>query len=311
MDTNTTVESTTPEQAQNVNHTPGNTNTQVNASETSVDVWDESFKVDTLPDNNNDGGQPSEPQADEVSQSVDNVNDVDWDSLYKEQLDAKDAKLDKPILLKVKGKILEIDSLQDIRDLAERGTAATQKFQAMAEQRKFIQKLESAGVSEDDIDLLRRARMGDQAAAQQLLTKEAGPEPVADNIIASEQIAQEVLSADYADKFKDTLSLIPEGVRERYAYDPQFMAGLKHDFDAGVAQKVMPLVEKYVMVKGMDFIEAYAKAGQEVFGNQREEKARSLSAKPNVGSSVKKQEPIDVWAMDDSQWQRLNGSVRT
>jgi hypothetical protein len=276
-----------------------------------TDIWSEEFKVDTLPDNStNDGGQQAEDNQPEVSQSVDSVDDVNWDSLYKEQLNASDAKLDKPILLKVKGKILEIDNLQDIRDLAERGTAATAKFQEMAEQRKFIQKLESAGISEEDIDLLRRARMGDTEATQQLLAKEAGAEPMPDNVIEAEQVAQEILTSDHADAVKDTLSLIPEGQREQYAYNPQFMRGLKADYDAGIAQKIMPTVEKYVMVKGMPFIEAYAKAGQEVFGNQRQEKAKSLTAKPTVGSSVKKQEPADVWAMGSDAFKNAMSSVR-
>ena len=185
----------------------------------------------------------------------------------------------------------------------------------MAEQRKFLQKLQSAGISEEDIELLRKARMGDTESAQRLLAKEAGNEPVDDTTLDAvnqvETIAQEVISKPYAEDFKQTLSLIPEGQREQYAYNPQFMAGLKADFDNGIAQKLYPLVEKYVAVKGMDFIDAYRQAGLEVFGKDREAKANAIASKPKRGSSVTKEEPKDVWSMDSEEFNRIMSKTRT
>ena len=311
MDTNTVNQDTTVNEQNgtvNAETIEGNVNVPADSKTAQIDVWDENYKLDgELPID----GEPNKETTEQVETLDEQQSEqVDWEARYKEQLQSGDKELDKPLLLKFKGKVLEINTVDDLRDLAERGLGSTAKFQEMAEQRKLIQKLESAGISEEDIDLLRRARLGDTEATQILLAKEAGNPPVDDTVIEAENIAQEILTSDYADKFKDTLSLIPEGQRQQYAYDTRFMKGLKTDFDNGVAQKLIPMVEKYVMVKGMDFLEAYAKAGQEVFGNQRQEKAKSLTAKPTVGSSVTKQEPTDIWAMDDETFRRAMSNVR-
>jgi hypothetical protein len=251
--------------------------------------------TDTKP---SDGGEGETTEVDtkEEPQSED-TDTVDWDTKYKEQLQDSDAKLDKPILLKVKGKVIEIDSLQDIRDLAERGTAATSKFQEMAEQRKFLERLESMGINPDNID--------------QVISGEVAPQPVENTINQeAEAVAQEILASPHADSIKGALSLLPGNQAQEFATNPQFLKGLKSDYESGVAQQIMPLVEKYVLVKGMPFLEAYAKAGQEMLSGSRQEKAKTLTAKPTVGTSVKKQEPTDIWSMDDETFRRAMANVR-
>jgi hypothetical protein len=289
-----------------------------------VDVWEsEEFDINNNPeavggsDTDEIGGEHTETEEqtdkqqpeDEVSES----NVSDWEAKYKEQIQNPDAKLDKPILLKVKGKIIELDTVNDIRDLAERGIGSTAKFQEMAEQRKFIQELENAGISKEDIDLLVKARRGDAEAANALLGKEPPQQVQTQDTTVSpeaEAVAQEIIDAPYANEAKEALSLIPEEQRNQLVTNPQFLRGIKTDFERGVAQKLMPKVEKYVLVNGMDFLSAYAKAGQEVFGNGVDEKAKTLTSKPRVGSSVMKQEPQDPWSMDDETFRRAMENIR-
>ena len=296
MDTMTDVNSTSQEQT-----AVDTQQVDTQADQQPVDIWSEEFDINqqdiTNQPETTDGG-------DEETTSVETQEDqqsdtIDWEARYKEQLGNSDAKLDKPILLKVKGKVIEIDSLQDIRDLAERGTAATQKFQEMSEQRKFLEKLSSMGISPDNIDMV--------------LAGEIQPQPVDSNTNTNpeaEAVAQEILASQHADSIKSALSLLPDNQAQEFATNPQFLRGLKSDYDAGVAQKIMPLVEKYVLVKGMPFLEAYAKAGQEMLSGNKQEKAKTITAKPTVGTSVKKQEPTDVWSMDDETFRRAMANVR-
>ena len=261
-----------------------------------TDVWEqEDFNMN----------EPSEPVDSKVEETV----EVDWNSKYKEQRESGDSKLDKPILIKVKGKVMEIDNLQDIADLAERGTSATQKFQEMAEQRKMLD-----GITSEDIQLLRQARDGDVDAMNQLVNKQnVSPEEVQkqDAVYQSEQLATEIISSDYAEQFKEAISLFPESERYNVATNPRFMQGLKNDFDSGTAQKLMPSVQRYMTVNGMEFLEAYARAGKEVLGDTRSKKAEKLSSTPSMSSSVHREEPVDAWEMDSDQFSRIMGSVRS
>jgi hypothetical protein len=261
------------------------------------DVWnDEEFNM-------------NEPLVPTEKPVEDTVVDADWDGMYKTQIDSESGlALDKPILLKHKGKVLEIKDAKDLRDLAERGLGATSKFQEMAEQRKMLD-----GITGEDIDLLRRARDGDAEAMNQLVSKQnVSPEEVQKQqyVEQSEQIATEIIGSDYADQFKEALGLFPESQRYEVATNPRFMGGLKQDFDKGIAQKLMPSVQKYMAVDGMEFIEAYARAGKEVLGGGRSKKAEKLSSAPSASSSVQREEPVDIWEMDSDQFSRIMGSTR-
>ena len=307
-------------------------NAQPSQNKVSVktDIWDEDFDINSSPKPDGVQQQPpgsdEKPKGDDSGQSPTPDTSLNWENKYKEQLLVEESKkLPSPILLKHKGKVLEIDNARDLRDLAEKGLGATAKFQEMSEQRRFLEKIESAGITQDDVELLRRARMGDSEAANALISAQPGPEPVdTDTLRSIEQadaIANEIISKPYADDFKTALSLIPDESRESYAYNPKFMSALKADFDQGIAQKILPVAQKLVAVKGMDFIDAYKQAGLEVLkvsgnnnrntGNQdKQDMANRLANAPGSKSSITKEEPKDVWSMSSDEFQRIMGKVR-
>ncbi len=243
---------------------------------------------------------PGSKAEDETEKSDESA---DLDSLYKQQMSSEDAKLDKPILVKVKGKVLEIDSVNDLKDLAERGLGATQSFQQIAQHRKTLRFMEDNGLSMEDLNYLVQSK---------------GQTPIESNPIVDEvgTIANEILHSDYADDFKEGLNIIPENVRNVMSQDPALLKDLAGDYASGIAQKIMPEAERLMMVKGMDFFSAYAAAGQAVLGSepmqgqhngmrQNNANKETLKAMPRGNTlSNRTNAKQDIWSMDDKSFDK-------
>ncbi|RLA62049.1 MAG: hypothetical protein DRQ78_08305 [Epsilonproteobacteria bacterium] len=269
------------------------TDTQTEQPE-AVDFWDEKFNV-------TDGVSPTEQPAAKNAEPGKTVtdpqsNNTDYTELYAKQLDGEtDKQLDNPILLKHKGKVIDISSAKELRDLAERGLGATSKYQEMAEQRKMLD-----GITSEDIDMLRKFKAGDQTVLNELATpRESNQENEIDTV------AQTILDSNYANEFKGLVGNLSATDKTLISTDPRVLRGLQIDFESGTAQKLLPLVERYMAVKGLPFLEAYTTAGKEMFSGDREKAGAKLVSQPSATSSVTTTPEQDPWAMDESSFKKI------
>ena len=275
-----------------------------------VDVWDEDFDIDGVESDRDGHAAGSESQGDEPAETEPVGEESDrelLEKLYREQLEG-DVEYDRPLVIKYKGKYLDIRDAKELKDLAEKGVMATQKASELAEYKRMLE-----GIDPDDIELIRRARAGDVDAANALLQKGPAPEPMPESFSEAERIAQEILSAPYAEQFREAVNLVPESQRKMFVESPALLAGLKADFENGTAQKLMPKVERNMAVQGMDFISAYRQAAMEVIGKseERESKAKQLSSAPSVGQSVIGEPPQrDIWDMSKEEFEALESRMR-
>ncbi len=287
----TPVETQTPVTPTQSGHVEAQHTTDAPAA---VDYWAEDVNMDgaTTPTVEKTATAETDTTVDEQS--------IDYNDLYDKQLKGETGKqLDTPILLNHKGKIIDISDSKELRSLAELGLSATAKFQDMAEQRKMLD-----GISPEDITMLRQLKSGDQSVIAELSTQRESNE-VTDNAAAIETTAQTVLDSNYATEFKSMLGSMNSTDSKMVSTDPRIFKGLQMDFEKGIAQKVMPLVERNMAVKGMSFMEAYTTAGKEMFSGDRQKVADDLSSQPSANSSVTTTPKQDAWGMDTDSFNRL------
>jgi hypothetical protein len=265
-------------------------NTADNTEQETVDPWSvEEFDINTM--------KPAEENPQDEPADNSNNGEVNLEDLYRQQIASEDAKLDKPILVKYKGKVVDIDDVNELRDMAERSIAATIKLQEAAELRKQYE-----GITPEDIELLRRFKGGDTSVINDLAVDRAADQPTEVDTIASE-----ILAAPYAEQFKGFVDVLNPADRQMLASDPRVLRGLQIDFENGTATKLMPLVERKMAINGKDFLTAYKEAGQEVMkhGDTRKQSVEQLTAAPQANTSVKQQPKQDVWSMDSSTFKKL------
>jgi len=182
--------------------------------------------------------------ADDEKEATDtNTPDDDLNAKYSTQLNDADAKLDKPVLIKVDGEVMELTTINELRDMAERGTAVTKKFQKLAQDRKALEEqIKQLGV-EPDVDV--QDDDADTKSADEL-----------------DRVANVILASDYADDFKSSVSDLPKDAVDFIGSKPEILHGLSEDFKSGLAQKIMPQVKREMVVKDVDFITAYVGIGK-------------------------------------------------
>jgi hypothetical protein len=216
---------------------------------------------------------PAEDPDKKVDETAD---DTDLNSLYRKQLDDVDAKLDRPVLIKVDGEVIELNTVNELRDMAERGTAVTKRFQKLAADRKVL---------EAQLEAL-------------------GEVPSVEPANEIDDIAQEILDSDYADTFRDDVSKLPADVKTMLSGDAQILRALSVDYASGFAQKIMPQVRRSMTVNGMSFKEAYTAAGAQYYNSKRksEDSIKTLSSQPKQNTS-QFSEP-DVSSMSDDEFEK-------
>ncbi len=246
------------------------------------DVWSEEFNMD--------GEAPVEDAPEAVEKVVDEP--IDLDGLYSAQMDNKESALDKPILIKLNGKVTEITNINDMKDLMERGLGSTRKYQEMAEDRKTIEFMNNNGISMEDLTNL--------ATSDGSVPIEQAPEPSAkDTQIQS--VVDKISNSAYADQFKQGVAFLPDNVKGFISNSPELLDGLAGDFESGLAQQALPLVEKFMGIKGMEFIPAYTKAVEEV----KSPKKNMLNSQPKSGSALSgASRESDVWQMSSDQFRK-------
>ncbi len=234
---------------------------------------------------------------------VDGSNDpIHLDDLYSAQIASEDSKLEKPILIKVNGAVIEVDNINDLKNMAEKSVGSTQKFQAIAQHKKTLQFMEDNNISEQDLNQL----ITDRGLQPVQSDNEGGSQ----NMEQVETIANEILNSDYAEAFQDGLKIVPEDIRETMSSNPQLLSDLAGDYQSGLAQKIMPTVNKYMNVNGLSFFEAYAKAGQELseptdVQDANNKRVQTLRAEPKSNTrSAPRNQSVKVSDLSDDDFDK-------
>jgi len=234
------------------------------------DYWNEDFTPD-------EPVTDTEPEKEVTEEAADEKPDYITEGL---------GKLDKPMVIKYKGKLYDIDDKDKVRDLMERGMAATSKLQEIAELKKELLKAQHPDASDKELQSI-------------------------DVETEVETIAQSIVNSPIAEDFKGVIAELPEEVATSLRSDPQMLRGLKADVEAGFTQKILPAVNKYMAIEGLDFRSAYVKAGNEVMQSeqQRDTAVTQLTAAPTKTGSVQMKER-DIWDISDDEFRSIMATER-
>ena len=237
-------------------------------------------RIDNMSDEEFDAefeGTETDTVDDLENETADN-EPKDLDVIYKENL-GTDAKLDNPLVIKVDGTVYELDSLDEIRNLVERGTAVTSKFQKLSEDRKALEE--------------QLAELGQTPRVAEDNTSVDDVEAVANNILAS----------SYAETFTADMQGLDDQTKQTLAGNAQMLEGLSIDYQNGIGEKIMKQVPKLMRVNGLSFEEAYYTAGKSYQNTTQKQtqdkpKVEMLKAQPKKNSEVSSNE-LGRKAIDD------------
>jgi len=269
------------------------TDAQVNDTDAApVDVWDEDYNVDDV---DSDGSEDAQDEANpDAPEEVAATNPTDDD--YKSQNDNADAKLDKPILIKLKGKVVEVSNVAEMRNLMELGLGATSKYREMAEGRKTLQFMEDNSI---DMETLTG------------IVNNRGQEPVVPDVSYEtdtqlESIATEIQNSNYIDTFREVATMLPADVTDAIRSNPQALQGFKNDISTGrLDSSKMHEIDKLVAIKGMNFQDAYV---QVTTGSRTKQEENAAESRNTLTSQPKNTQvssaPKSVWDMTDEEYDR-------
>lgn len=252
---------------------------------------------------NQDNGVADEsislPKADEPSAEVAAVKPevpapveaVNYEAKYKEALAP----------LKANGKTVEIQSLEELRQLASMGANFTRKMQDIAPHRKILAMLENNGLLDEAklsffIDLDKK-----NPEALKKLIKDSGVDPldidvsvepayqagnhkVSDNEIAFRTVLEDLQSTPTG---QETISLInsswDQASKEELWKAPEVMATIQQQRENGIYDAISAEINRQAMLgkipAGTPFIQAYLNVGNEM-------DARGAFTKVNVPNSA-------------------------
>lgn len=213
------------------------------------------------------------------------TEEEDLDSLYAKQLGNKEAKLSEPILIKINGRTHKVDSVDELRNLAERGLNHTQKMQQLARERKELQEMYGSNRDVEDTSVTPESYEVDR-------------------------IAEDILSSNYADAFRESIAYLPETVKSELATSATLLSGLFEDVRDGIATpNVMREVDRLMAINGLPFNIAYVTA---INGSNKAKGADSSARqmiksqpKPNTAKVVTK----SVNEMSDSEFDKYFASL--
>lgn len=227
----------------------------------------------------------SEKPGDEV---VENLDDA-----YKTQITDTEAKLDKPILLKVNGEVVSVDNINDLKNMAEQSVGVTKKFQQISEHKNTIEFMKSNDINMEDLSALVQQR------GQEVVTP-----PNADEV-EIEEVANSILESSYVQDFQNAMNVIPDDVKTQIQQNPQMLKAIAVDFESGLAQQIVPQLNRVMSTKGMSFQDAYVHIGQKI-QNKNEEvqtKRKILKSEPKQTTQTVNNS-VDVWDMDSKQFDK-------
>lgn len=208
-------------------------------------------------DGKNDEGNPADTGGDDVG-NVDNTGAGD---------DKEPVKNTHRFKLKIDGKDIEMDFTdEDIASGMQKSFDYTRKTQAIAEYRKTIEKMNSLGISPDDLEIFARAKSGDREALAYLSrTGNVDPLDLVDveplnpvtlqnnhDVIVPSQQVQDILSSVAQDtelfaKLKNAEKDIPLPVMKVAAQDPNALYAVIQEVKSGDFERVQPMIQLELM----------------------------------------------------------------
>ncbi len=275
-----------------VDNTVDNTtnDTQVQAEADATDVWSEDYDVDAMDNNGSDEVADKADHATEDEVIPVELTEVD----YKAQNDNADAKLDKPILIKLKGKVIEVSNVSEMRNLMELGLGATAKYRDMADDRKTIQFMSDNNIDMDALTSLVNSR------GQDVVTTDNSQ-----YTIHIDTIAKEIESSNYVDTFRDVASMMPDDVIDIIKTNPNALAGFRNDVSSGrLTATAMHEIDKLTAIKGMSFQDAYVQVTTNTATKNKvaDESRNTLTSQPK--NTQVSSAPKSVWDMTDSEYDK-------
>ena len=264
------------------------------------EMSDEEFDkhVDTLVSGSDDS---EDTATDEPKDKVDQ-DESDLEKLYKQQLE-NGFKLEEPILVKVNGKVLDIDDPKDAKALIEKGLDYTRKTQELAQYRNTLAFLEENGIS--DVDTLKQVLSGQIQVDPTQLQEPSKVDPVEQQ---ANQVAEQILQSEYADDMKSIIGSLPADTKQQLSSNPQMLQGLFIDVQNGFAQQVLPLAQKYMTINGLNFVDAYIKAGDSIAAKSTEDgqKRKVITSEPRSKGKAQKRSFTreDVFNMDEAEFEK-------
>jgi hypothetical protein len=239
---------------------------------------DESNDVqDETTDSDDDADEPeeeSELSLDEVDEGKEETSSEDEGQPDGEPASDEDDTKSEPTEtlklkpLKVDGKELPINSLDELYTMASAGTKFTQKMQAISKYKKAYMIMDKQGLTDEDISLLAEAKTGNKDAIATLI-KQAGIDPLelddgpsenytpgafipSDAVVQIEEIQKE-LSAEpevYQNTVRVVNDILDERSQEMLVQNPNLIRGIHEDIKSGAFQYVMAEAEKLKLMDG-------------------------------------------------------------
>ena len=280
------------------------------AYETEDDLLDALRKQAEEAKNAFEGNEPTEVVSDETNDDapVAEANEDNNEPKPDEEFDVakwvNEYELPHSVTLKDRDLQIEVKSLAELRDLANKAINYTRKTQELAPIRKVADYAVQHNISIDDLQTLADLKSGNKDALAELAkrnsidiydvdtTKEYQPsEQVAYREISEAEMVAQEIAQDNAlfGRVKDALTYVPLKVGEQIVSDAKLLSAFKDDVANGVAMQVMPQAVKNYNLYGGDFIEHYVKVANGMFAPTQEQAPEFTGdVKPSNPSSQSK-----------------------
>lgn len=225
--------------------------------------------------------------------------------------------------IKWKGQEIFIKN-DEIDTFLQKGFDYTKKTQDLAKYRPFIEMINEAGLTQEDLVTYLDAKNGNtEAIAQIMRNNNVDALDIDDNSTYTPQVKKvnyelndiiEDIKTDetYGYKVDSYIAAIPESAKQVFIENPQVLKGFYEDVKRGVADKVMPhLLKEMAMNPNADFLGTYQSIGRQVFQNEPQQQEVKETSKQEVSREIKKKASIskkgnttfndhkDIWEDDE------------
>ncbi len=294
-------------------------------------------------DDNDDSGDGDADDMDDKDEELDNDGTDDGSGNSDNSDDGDDDDSDfTPIEVEVNGRKIQIDSQKELLELAQKGIDSVNIVpNSDSENDEFMKQ---GNLTQDDLRLVIAAKGGDKNAIAKLAEmgkldlddiepEDAGQYQSQFNLQTQsevEKVAGDILADEvHATAFKHTLSSVPTDFQQEITKDAARLSAFSNHIKSGLAEKVIPLVQKELALKGGNFFEAYARIGSQVAAGQdnrpketsvnnerkmstREKKMRDRANGSNRNGNKKtsQTEAEEVQSMSDEDFEKLVSSTR-
>jgi hypothetical protein len=248
----------------------------------------------TEPEATEDDSETSEDVVDEVDGGNEETSKEEEGQPDEEPSDSKDDTKSDPTEtlelkpLKIDGKEIPVQSIDELYALASAGGKFTQKMQAISKFKKAYMIMEKQGLSDEDISLLAEAKSCNKDAIAMLI-KQAGVDPLdldegpsdnyrpgafvpSDTAVALEEVEREIsVDPEYAVTSNIVNNVLDERSQEMLVQNPNLIRGIHQDIKSGAFQHVMAEAEKLKLMDGArraDFEYYLIAAKQDAVGTQ-------------------------------------------